>query len=118
VRLVADESVDKQIVDRLPSLGHEILYIAEFDPGIDDDTVLRHSHESGALLLTSDKDFGELVFRQGRQHSGILLVRLAGISPDRNAEIVAAAFELYGERLQGKFSVASERSLRTRRCGP
>jgi predicted nuclease of predicted toxin-antitoxin system len=115
VNLVADESVDKQIVDQLRSLGHKVLYVAELDPGIDDEAVLSRSHEATALLLTSDKDFGELVFRQGRQHSGILLIRLEGLSPDRKADIVAGALVLHGERLEKQFSVVSERSLRTRR---
>ena len=40
MKIVADESVDKQIVDRLRSSGHEVLFIAELDPGIDDEAVL------------------------------------------------------------------------------
>jgi hypothetical protein len=37
VKIVADENVDRQIVDRLRSDGHEVFFIAELDPGIDDD---------------------------------------------------------------------------------
>ena len=48
------------------------------DPGIDDERVLRLADSQGALLLTSDKDFGELVFRQRLLHSGVILFRLAG----------------------------------------
>jgi hypothetical protein len=63
VKIFADESVDKQIVSRLRAQGHDVVYVAELDPGIDDETVLRSSHDSNALLVTADKDFGELVFR-------------------------------------------------------
>ena len=86
MKIVADESVDKQIVDRLRADGHEVLFVAELDPGIDDETVLLRSRQSSALLLTADKDFGELVFRQRLLHSGVLLIRLAGLTPDRKAE--------------------------------
>jgi len=62
MNLVADESVDGPIVERLRQDGHAVFYIAELDPGIDDDAVLDEANRSGALLITSDKDFGELVF--------------------------------------------------------
>jgi len=70
LKIVADESVDKQIVDGLRSNGHNVLFIAELVPGIDDEAVLLRSRESNAILLTADKDFGELVFRQRLLHSG------------------------------------------------
>jgi len=76
VRIVADESIDKQIVDRLRSDGHEVLFVAELEPGIDDLTVLARSREANAVLLTADKDFGELVFRQHLVYSGVMLIRL------------------------------------------
>jgi hypothetical protein len=53
LKIVADESVDKQIVDRLRSDGHDVLFIAELDPGIDDDAVLLRSREAHAILLTA-----------------------------------------------------------------
>ena len=62
MKIVADESVDRQIVDRLRADGHEVLFVAELDPGIDDETVLLRSRQSSAILLTADKGFGELVF--------------------------------------------------------
>jgi predicted nuclease of predicted toxin-antitoxin system len=56
VKIVADESVDRQIVDRLRADGHDVLAIAELDPGITDDAVLLKSRESNAVLVTADKD--------------------------------------------------------------
>ena len=42
--------------------------------------MLRQPNERGALLVTADKDFGELVFRQGRVHSGVILLRLGCVN--------------------------------------
>ncbi len=61
---VADESVDKPIVDRLRADGHEVHFIGESDPGLSDESVLSFSNFKKAVLITADKDFGELVFRQ------------------------------------------------------
>ena len=72
-----DESLDRQIVDRLRREGHTVWYVAEMEPGIPDDIVLDLANREADVLLTADKDFGELVFRQGRVTSGIFLVRLA-----------------------------------------
>jgi predicted nuclease of predicted toxin-antitoxin system len=114
VKIVADEGVDRQVVDELRSLGHDVLYIAESEPGIDDETVLARSRESGAVLITADKDFGELVFRQGRLHSGVVLLRLFGLTPQEKAQIVGAALERHADELPDRFAVISERSLRLR----
>ena len=59
MKIVADESIDKQIVDRLRSDGHDVVFIAELDPGIEDEAVLLRSRESTSVLLTADKDFGD-----------------------------------------------------------
>jgi len=64
VNLLADEGVDRQIVARLRRDGHNVRYVAEMSPGIPDEAVLDAANRGEALLLTADKDFGELVFRQ------------------------------------------------------
>lgn len=61
---LADEGVDRQIVERLRQDGYEVLYVAEMSPGIMDEIVLMQSRTAASVLITSDKDFGELVFRQ------------------------------------------------------
>ena len=60
MNLVADESVDRAIVDRLRQDSHTVFYVAESAPSIDDDAVLRKANEDDTLLLTADKDFGEI----------------------------------------------------------
>ncbi len=115
MKIVADESVDKQIVERLRVDGHEILFVVELDPGKDDETVLDHSRKANAVLLTADKDFGELVFRQHLVHSGVLLIRLAGLKPDLKAELVATTFKQHADELSAGFAVLSRRALRLRK---
>ncbi len=57
-----------------------MLYVLEMKHGISDDEVLNIANQKGMILLTSDKDFGELVFRHDRITQGIVLIRLAGLS--------------------------------------
>ena len=115
MNLLADESVDKQIVERLRQEGHNVLYIAEMEPSITDDVVLRRANEGDALLVTADKDFGELIFRQGLANSGVVLLRLAGLSSETKARIVADVLLNRGAELVQAFSVISPAAVRIRR---
>ena len=67
MNFLADESVDHPIVLRLREDGHDVLSVAEMEPSIPDETVLSRANQRGDLLLTGDKDFGELVFGQRRR---------------------------------------------------
>jgi predicted nuclease of predicted toxin-antitoxin system len=115
VNFIADESIDRQIVERLRQDGHHVRYVAEMKPGISDDTVLDLANQESALLLTADKDFGELVFRQHRLTQGVVLIRLAGLSPIRKAEIVASAINRHITELPHAFAVISPEVFRIRR---
>ncbi len=114
MNFLADENIDKQIADYLRLMGHNVEYVAEKDAGISDDEVLKIANEKTALLLTADKDFGELVFRQRRVTSGVVLIRLAGLSPTRKAEIVVSAIKKHGAELKDSFSVITPSSIRIR----
>lgn len=83
---MADENLDAPIVNRLRQDGHFVLYVMELEPGISDDDVLDIASKEGCLLITSDKDFGELVFRLQRITAGVILVRLAGTLLDVKVE--------------------------------
>ena len=115
MNLLADESIDRQIVERLRQDGHAVLYVAETAPSISDDVVLGRANALQAILITADKDFGELVCRQGRIHAGVVLVRLVGISSEAKADLVLAAVRDHAVQLADSFSVVTPASVRIRR---
>lgn len=115
MKFLADESVDRQIVDRLRQDDHVVWYVAEMDPGISDEAVLNLANREAALLLTADKDFGELVYRQRRLVPGVVLIRLAGLSPMSKAEVVASAINKRTTELQRAFAVITPGRIRIRR---
>jgi predicted nuclease of predicted toxin-antitoxin system len=80
MNLVADENIDRGIVERLRRDGHAVVWIAELSPSVSDEDVLHRATSIPAVLLTEDKDFGELVYRRGLSHAGVLLVRLEQLS--------------------------------------
>lgn len=109
MNLLADESVD-----RLRQQGHDVVYVAELSPSMADDHVFQYANERDALLVTADKDFGELVFRLGKAHRGVVLLRLAGLPAAVKAETVARVFRDHAAELVGAFSVVSSGAVRIR----
>lgn len=115
MKFVADEGVDRQIVLRLRQDGHTIHYVAEMEPGIPDNAVLELANKERAILLTNDKDFGEIVFREHRVTSGVVLIRLAGLSASAKAEKVSIAIRKQEAGLSEAFSVITPQAIRIRR---
>ena len=115
MRLLADESVDGPLVARLRGDGHAVGWVAEDAPGQGDDAVLARAYGEGVILVTSDKDFGELVYRQQRPHAGVLLLRLSGLDEAAKCDLVSRAVSERGVDLAGAFSVLGSDALRIRR---
>ena len=115
MNLVADEGIDRHIVEQLRKDGNSVWAVAEMTPSISDEEVLQISENQSALLLTSDKDFGELIFRQGRSSYGIVLIRLSGLLPASKSDIVCSVIKQHGENMIGSFTVISPKSIRIRK---
>ncbi len=114
MNFLADENIDRHIVELLRHEGFDVRYIAETDAGISDDEVLDIANMEDSLLLTADKDFGELVFRLKKITVGVLLIRLAGLTPERKAKIVVETINKHGIELLNAFSVVTIGAIRIR----
>jgi len=114
MQFVADESVDQPIVQTLREAGYDVLYVAELAPGLDDAAVLDSANREGRLLLTADKDFGEIVVREQRLSTGVILLRLAGLSNQRKAMLTLRAIQENAERLIGHIAVVGVGRVRVR----
>jgi len=110
VRWLADECV----AARLREAGHDVTYMAEIAPAATDPAAIARAHHEGRLLLTEDKDFGELGFRWNWPVPGLILLR---INPANNVlkwERLKAVIESFGERLYGRHTVVEQFRFRSR----
>lgn len=114
MKFVADESVDQPIVVRLRADGHTVIAVVETEPGISDGTVLEMANQEKCILLTADKDFGEIVFRENRLSFGVILIRLSGLTAIAKADVVGMAVKEHAERLVGTFAVLTKNNIRMR----
>lgn len=110
--ILADESIDAAVVKRLRTEGWNVYSITELNPGISDVDVLSYAYDNNLLLLTEDKDFGELSYRLKYKHREICLIRLSGLPRSERVDIVAKTLMMYFERMKDKFSVLTDRNLR------
>jgi predicted nuclease of predicted toxin-antitoxin system len=110
--LVADESVDFGIILLLRQKGISVISIAEESSGIMDKEVLDIAVKNQCLLITEDKDFGELTFRLKMVHKGILLIRLGELPRIERIELAAQIIEKHFSDLLDNFSVLDKRGIR------
>lgn len=110
MKILADENIARQIVLRLRVEGHDVSFIMEMARSSDDDVVLQLANLSEAVLVTDDKDFGELVYRRQLPTVGVVLLRLAALSNDEKAELAVRVFREHAAELPGAFTVVSPRA--------
>jgi predicted nuclease of predicted toxin-antitoxin system len=114
VNFLADECCDALFVQGLRGDGHDVLYMKETAPGTDDHTVLQMAASQQRILLTEDKDFGELVVRLKLPAHGIVFIRM---NPADSAAKLARFRHLlhnHAQRLPGSFVVLTAKRSRFR----
>ena len=118
MRWLIDECVDAALAAQLHELGHDVTYMSEIAAHATDAEVMRRAQIETRLLLTEDKDFGDLVFRQAKPVTGIVLLR---IDPPRRSlkwTRLKGAVDRFGERLFGRYTVIEEGRYRSRPLRP
>lgn len=114
MNLLADESVDYNIINSLRKAGYSIVSVLEDCPGSPDEFVLEKATKTRSILLTEDKDFGELVYRLKKASHGIILLRLAGTPSIIKIEIVISCLNKHSQQLNEAFTVITNKSIRIR----
>jgi len=114
MNILADENLESEIVTALRLAGHSVSDIKEIRPGVDDPEVLSIANRTDAILLTNDKDFGELVYRDRLFSTGIILLRFGKLEIAERADLPIAALEEHSSKLVGAFTVISPTGVRIR----
>ena len=111
MRLLADENLSGRMVGVLRDRGHDVTWVRLDAPGSVDERVLARAASEERVLVTADKDFGELAFRERLPAgSGVILLRLRGSAEARTAALVAAVEAR--EDWTGQFAVVTNNRIR------
>jgi predicted nuclease of predicted toxin-antitoxin system len=112
MKLIADESVDFGVIRSLRKRGIEAISISEEHAGFSDTEVLSLAQNYQCLLITEDKDFGELAYRLKLLHFGILLIRLGDIPRNERITTATEMITSHFDRIDRNFSVLTKKGLR------
>jgi len=118
MKFLLDENIDARLLPFLQALGHDVTSVAkDYFYGLFDEDVLAMAHQEHRILITNDRDFGELIFRQQLPHSGIILFRLAPNDADIDLRKKRLQHVLtnYADQLH-HFLVVTQKSVRIRKA--
>jgi predicted nuclease of predicted toxin-antitoxin system len=114
VRILANENFPGPLIQELRRRGHDVASVKELMRGADDRAVLARAQDESRLVVTFDKDFGELAYRFALPaSSGVILFRLSGDSPEIDNARALAALET-GIEWMGSFAVVTNDRIRVR----
>jgi predicted nuclease of predicted toxin-antitoxin system len=114
MRILADEDVPRPIVAWLRDTGHDVLYSAESRKQTPDADLLAEAEAQGYIVLTEDKDFGELIFRDHSNSHGVILLRMKNRPAAIRLVRLQQVWTLVESRLPGHFVVVTASKIRLR----
>jgi hypothetical protein len=118
VDVVADESCAGPVIRALRAAGHDVLAIAEIAQGAGDEAVIARAFSEGRVLITEDRDFGELVYARGHWTVGVVFVKFPSRVRGAKPAAVVEALAKLDARLRNAFTVIEPGRVRMGRRPP
>lgn len=115
LKFLVDVGVGEKVEDFLYKSGYDILSVRKLNPRMSDSEVIDIAAKDNRIVITMDKDFGELIYNSGLIHKGILLLRTENCSGDKKVKILSEILINYSSELEENFCVFSKDRLRIRR---
>ena len=112
MKILADVNVEKSIVEYLVGINLDVLWIPDYNCMLSDEELLNMANSQDRVLITNDKDFGELVFRQKKLTAGIVLVRMKGYDAEKKVVVIEKLFRNYPGKIYNHFVVVTKNKLR------
>jgi len=117
MRFLVDECTGPAVASWLRDQNHEVFSVFDEARGMDDDDIIGKALDEKWILITNDKDFGDKVYRDGRLHRGVILLRLDDERPHAKIETLSRLLTAYRNRIPDSFLVVTERQVRFARKG-
>jgi predicted nuclease of predicted toxin-antitoxin system len=118
LRLLIDVGVGYLVEEWLRDNSFDIVAVRDLDCTMPDDVILEKAVADNRLVVTMDKDFGELVFQSGKLHAGVLLLRLETETSAEKIAVISRILSSFSEEIEGHFCVYQRGRLRIRKGRP
>ncbi len=114
LKFVLDVGVGNKVWEYLNTEGYDALLITMLNPNMPDSEILSIAENEERMVITMDKDFGELVYHSKKAHKGVLLLRLEDATGVEKVEVMQFIINNFKDQLEGKFCVFKNGRLRIR----
>jgi predicted nuclease of predicted toxin-antitoxin system len=114
LRFLVDESTGHLVARYLLEAGHDAIAVATVLPQASDKAILAYAVQEDRIVITNDKDFGDLIFLAHLEHRGVILLRSEDHRPTARWRMLDDAILRYGARLGGAFTVITNEGIRIR----
>ncbi len=111
MRFLVDESSDRLLANLIRWAGYDTIFVGDVMPTASDEEVLDSAEKENRVLITDDRDFGELILRFNRPTSGVIFLRTLTTNPEKRFEMVKDILD----KANGKFIVVREGRIRIKR---
>ena len=112
MKFIADESLEYSIVLYLRKQGFDVISVAKDFPSIKDKEILEKANQDSRIIITSDKDFGDLVFLNKLPHKGIVLLRFKSERVETKIKFLKSFLANYADKIVNKFTIVNEAKVR------
>lgn len=112
LKFLIDESSGKKLAIFLSQKGYDVKYVGNFMPSSSDKEVLDFAEKENRILITNDKDFGELIFRLSKPSSGVILLRLKDESVNNKQKYILQVINKFSNKINKSFLVVTEKKVR------
>lgn len=112
MRFLVDECTGSKVAAYLRDAGYEIFSVFNESRGMTDDEILSKAFVENWILITNDKDFGEMIFREHRTHHGVVFMRLDDERAANKIKVLEQLLENYAEKLPEQFVTVTETKVR------
>ena len=115
LRFCVDESTGQAVAEHLRAQGYDVWSIIESSPGVSDREIIQQAYNEKRVIVSNDKDFGELIFRKRFPAVGTILLRLVDESPSNKVRVVKAVLDRWSNSLEGYYTTATDFTIRKRK---
>jgi predicted nuclease of predicted toxin-antitoxin system len=112
MKFLVDECTGPTVASWLRDQNHDVFSVFDEARGMDDDGIITKALDENRILITNDKGFGDKVYRDGRLHRGVILLRLEDERPGSKIQVLTRLLEKYSNRIPDSFLVVTERRVR------
>ncbi len=112
MRFLVDECTGPAVAKWLQRLHHDVFSVYDVARGLDDESIIEKANLGNYILITNDKDFGELVFRMRKPHKGVILLRLEDERSENKIAVLQQVLESYSDKLVNNFIIVTEKTVR------